>query len=260
MNVVITGSTRGIGYGLAEEFLKAGHNVLINGRDRMVCSDVYNKLKSKYPDRHIHIYACNVTCYNSIDRMFWEANRYFGSVDIWINNAGIRQGNECFYDYEKNDIDQIIDVNIKGMVYGTRVASERMKNTGGYIYNVEGFGSNNMMADRMTYYGMTKRALTYFTKSAAKEARNTKVKISTISPGMVVTDLLISGITEDTKENQRLIKIVNILADKVEVVAPFLVRKILKNSKNGASIHWLTNRKIFVRFLLSIFKKRDLFS
>lgn len=260
MNVVITGSTRGIGYGLAEEFLKAGHNVLINGRDRMVCADVYNRLKSKYPDCEIHIYACDVTCYNSVDRMCWEANRYLGSIDIWINNAGMTQENEYFYNYDKTKLDQIIDVNIKGMVYGTKVAAEQMKDTGGYIYNMEGFGSNNMMADRMTYYGMTKRALTYFTKSAAKEARNTKVKIGTLSPGMVVTDLLLSGMPEDEKEKKSLIKIVNILADKVETVTPFLVKGMLKNCKNGASISWLTNRKVLARFFLSIFKKRDLFS
>lgn len=260
MNVVITGSTRGIGYGLAEEFLKAGHNVLIHGRDRMVCGEVYNKLRFKYPNTSIHIYACDITCYNSLERMFWEANRYFGSVDIWINNAGMAQNNELFYEHDKDKIDQIIDVNIKGVIYGTKAAAKQMKDKGGYIYNMEGYGSNDMMGDNMTYYGMTKRALTYFTKSAAKEARNTKVKIGTLSPGMVVTELLIAGLPENEKDRKRVVKMFNILADKVEVVTPFLVNKMLKNRKNRASITWLTNRKAFARFLLSMFRKRDLFS
>ena len=80
MNVVITGSTRGIGYGLAVEFIKAGHSILINSRDRMDCAQVSGLLRSKYPDAIIHIYACDVTCFNSVERMFWEANRFFGSV------------------------------------------------------------------------------------------------------------------------------------------------------------------------------------
>lgn len=258
MNVVITGSTRGIGYGLAEEFIKAGHGVLINGRDRMICGEVYNRLRFKYPECLIHLYACDVTCYNSLDRMFWEANRYFGSVDIWINNAGVNLENRAFYTYDKRELDHIIDINIKGMIYGTKVATERMKDSGGYIYNMEGFGSNNQIVDKMTYYGMTKKALTYFTKSASKEVKNTDVKIGTLNPGVVITDMLKSGIPVDEKERQKTVKIFNTLADKVETVAPYLVKKVLQNKKNGASIKWLNSRKIVWRFFLALFHKREL--
>jgi len=258
MNVVITGSTRGIGYALAEEFLQFGHNVMINGRDRMKCAEIYRHLHGKYPDNLIHIYACDVTCYNSVDRMYWEANRYFGSVDIWINNAGMTQEREYFYNLEKSNIDQVVDLNIKGVIYGTMVATKNMLKSGGYIYNMEGYGSNNMMTNYMTIYGTTKRALTYYTKSASKEVKNSGVKIGTLSPGMVITDLLLSGITTEKEERDKTVKLYNILADKPETVAKFLVKKMLQNNKNGASISWLTSRKLFSRFLLNLFKKREL--
>ncbi|MGL1892852.1 MAG: SDR family NAD(P)-dependent oxidoreductase [Spirochaetaceae bacterium] len=256
MNVVITGSTRGIGLGLVREFLKHGHNVLINGRDRMVASTVAGKLSTEFPGNFIHVYACDVTCYNSVSRMFWEANRYFGSVDIWINNAGMSQNRQSVTDHDLNKMNQIIDLNIKAVLYGTQIASRGMSEKGGYIYNMEGYGSNDMMTANMSFYGMTKRALTYFTKSAAKEVKGSNVKIGLLSPGMVVTDLLLSSLPEDKNEKDKVIKIYNILADRVEDVSLFLVKAMLKNSKNGVSIQWLTNRKVFLRFFTQIFKKR----
>ena len=258
MNIVITGSTRGIGYGLAEEFLKAGHGVLINGRDRMVCAEVYAKLHIKYPECLIHIYACDVTCYNSLERMFFEANRFFGSVDIWINNAGMAQADELLIDHDKNNIDQVIDLNIKAMVYGTKVAIKGMWSKGGFIYNMEGYGSNDMVSDKMSIYGMSKRALTYFSKSISKEVRGSNVKIGTLSPGMVTTNLLLGSLPKDEETKKKFSKIYNILADKVETVTPFLVKKIISNNKNGISIKWLTNRKVFLRFFIALFHQRHL--
>jgi len=105
---------------------------------------------------------------------------------------------------------------------------------------------------------MTKRALTYFTKSTAREVKGSKVKICRLSPGMVITDFLLSSLPEDIEIRKRYINIYNILGDKVETVTPFLVRKILENNKNDAKIAWLTKPKAFKRFFLSIFVKRKL--
>lgn len=251
MNVVITGSTRGIGYGLAEEFIKAGHSVLINSRDRIQCGLVSAKFLSKYPDAIIHIYSCDVTCFNSVERMFWEANRYFGSVDIWINNAGMNQNCIPIEEQTINNISEVIDLNIKGTVYGTKVALKGMSQTGGSIYNMEGFGSNDMMRDNMSIYGLSKRAVTYFTRSISKEYKKSNLNICLLNPGMVMTDLLLSPKPKN-------MKIINILADKVETVTPYLVKKILSNKKNGQSIEWLTKRKALSRFILQPIRRRDI--
>ena len=112
----------------------------------------------------------------------------------------------------------------------------------------------------MTFYGTSKRAVTYFTKSAALEMKDTPVKIGLLSPGMVITELLLSSLPEDQNARERVYKFYNILADKPEVVTKFLVKKILKNRKNSASIKWLTTAKASFRFFKSIFIKRDLFS
>ena len=260
MNVVITGSTKGIGFALAEEFIKNGHSVLINGRTRETCANLVAQLRVKHPKSNIHLYACDVTNYSSVDRMFLEAKRFFGSVDIWINNAGMSQNRDYFYNHDISVLDKLIDLNLKSVMYGTEIASRYMMETGGFIYNMEGYGSDNMMSNFMTYYGTTKRALRYFTQSASKEIANSKIKIGTLSPGMVVTDLLISGLPTNKNDREKIIRIYNILADKPETVSKFLVKKMLLNSSNGASIKWLTNLKVTMRFFKSIFIKRNLFS
>lgn len=237
MNIVITGSTEGIGYYLAIGFLKAGHGVLINGRNRLKCAEIYAKLNSQYPESLLHIYACDVTCYNSVERMYWEANRFFGSVNIWINNATIDQDSVLLADHKRNNIDCVIDTNIKGMVYGTKIAIKGMEKPGGIIYNIEGFGSNNTMKNKMSIYGMSKRALTYFTKSMSKEVRNSNVKICLISPGKVAKSFqTLSPVNE-------------------ERVTLLLVEKILKNRKNGISIKYPITKKTLIKLLEQPLKK-----
>ncbi len=258
MNVVITGSTRGIGLGLAKEFLRSGHNILINGRNRETTTEVLIELRMEFPDSIIHSYACDMTNINSIKRMCWEAYRFYGNIDIWINNVGTEQQNKLIHEHEIEAIDKVIDVNLKSAIYATRIVSEQMLEKGGFIYNMEGYGSNDMMTDKMSYYGTAKRALTYFTKSAAKEMKNTKVKICLLSPGMVITDLLLSSLPESGPQRVKLIKMFNILADKVEPVTKFLVKKMEKNMNNGKSIKWLTNGKALLRFLSSPFSNRKI--
>jgi len=123
---------------------------------------------------------------------------------------------------------------------------------------MEGFGSDGRKMKGMSIYGTTKSAVRYFTRSLALESADLPVIVGTISPGMVVTDLLVSPLSEDNAEKGQLLKIINILADHVETVTPFLVGKMLNNKKNGAAFHWLNGRKIMWRFIRNIFIKRQL--
>lgn len=156
------------------------------------------------------------------------------------------------------DVTALVNTNLLGLIHGCRVAIAGMlKQGGGQIYNMEGFGSNDMVSQGLSVYGATKRAVTYLTKSLVKEAEGTPVQICWLSPGMVVTDLLVDDYAGDPKGWERAKKAINILADTVEDVTPALVEKILRNTKNGARVEWLTNAKVGLRFATARFKKRD---
>jgi short-subunit dehydrogenase len=130
----------------------------------------------------------------------------------------------------------------------------------GQIWKMEGFGSNGMTQAGLVIYGATKRAVNYLNKALAKDAADTGVKICTVSPGMVLTDLLIGEYDTSSEEWQKVRKTFNILADKVETVTPWLVDNILANEKEGAKVEWLTTGKVIGRFLKNLVVKRDLFA
>lgn len=132
----------------------------------------------------------------------------------------------------------------------------------GAIYSMEGLGSNNMIQKNTILYGTSKHALTYFTKGLAKELDNTPIIAGRLSPGMMLTDFITKtpdGKTAAIAEDQSFRKIFNILADQPETVAPFLVDRMLNNTKNDVRIEWLGFNKILFRFVSSVFKKRVIF-
>ena len=149
-----------------------------------------------------------------------------------------------------------------GVIYGSQVAAKGMIGQGfGAIYNMEGLGSNNMIQSNTVLYGTSKHALTYFTKGLAKELKGTAVIAGRLSPGMMLTDFITKtpdGRKAAIEEDKSFQKIFNILADRPETVAPFLVENMLKNTKNNARFVWLSNGKVLIRFISSLFNSRKI--
>jgi len=257
--VVITGSTKGIGYGLAEEFLKRGHNVVISGRKQDALDKAVAKLSTQYKDK-VAGCLCDVTVFSDHEKLFAFAKGKFGRVDIWINNAGISLPRLMVWEQPHENTDQIIAANLTSAIYGSQAAVKGMlAQGGGYVFNMEGHGSNGRFVPGLSVYGATKSGLTYFTKSLAKETEGTPVKVCLLSPGMVNTDLLMVDYQDSPEKFEATKRILNILVDNVETVTPFLAEKILAEPKHGSQIAWLTTGKIMFRFMTSRFIKRKIF-
>lgn len=256
--VAITGSTRGIGLGLAEAFLERGLKVLISGRGQSTVDKVCHSLTARYGAGQVAGQVCEVTEYDQIKSLWIHGVATFGHIDIWINNAGMNQKSNLFWEQEPEQVKQILEVNLLGVMHGSHVALEGMsKQGGGHLYNMEGLGSDGRILSGHTSYGTTKYGLAYFTKSLAKEVEGSPVRVSALSPGMVVTDLLLDNVDRESTEIEKAKKIFNILADRVETVTPWLVERILKNTSNGGGIRWLTPGKIIWRFLTAPVRKRE---
>jgi NAD(P)-dependent dehydrogenase (short-subunit alcohol dehydrogenase family) len=255
---VITGSTRGIGRGLALELLRRGHDVALSGRSEAGVQAAVREL-SGIGGRVIGV-ACDVSRVDDLQRLWDEAARAFGGVDVWINNAGLSHPRQRGGEMRAADILAVEETNLLGMMLATQVAMRGMAGQpgGGFIYNMEGFGSNGMMTPGMSLYGASKFALTYFNKALLAETGEGPVKICYLSPGIVVTDLLKRdmGIASEA-ERQRTLRVYNILADRVETVTPWLAEKVLANDRAGARVAWLTGGKAGRRFLMSLFRKRQ---
>jgi NAD(P)-dependent dehydrogenase (short-subunit alcohol dehydrogenase family) len=245
--VVVTGGTRGIGRGLVRAFLAEGASVAYCGRS----------LPDDGPPEALAMVA-DVTDRADVRRLWDAAVDKFGKVDIWINNAGMSNSRRPLWALDPAEIDSVVQLNLQGTLHASAVVLEAMLAQGhGALWNMEGLGSNGQIVPGLTPYGATKRALTYATLAMAKELKGKPVKVGLLSPGMVVTDLLVQDY--DPAELEKAKKIFNILADRVETVTPWLARKVLAGTSNGGRVAWLTNRKAAYRFATAAFRKRDVF-
>lgn len=258
-NAVVLGSSKGIGLGLAKEFLKLDFSVTITGTSDDSLVNAKKEILEQFPAGKVKFIVCKIQKKEDIEKVWEETVADYKSVDYWINNAGIGQSSKLFWELEINEISNLIDINIKGQMMATKIIFEKMQTQGfGSIYNMLGYGFNGSKMKRMTLYGTSKNALNYFLESFVNETKNSKIIIGGLVPGMVLTDLLLRPIDKENKEWKHFEKIVNILADKVETVSPFLVKNIIKNKKHGKIINWLTNSKASWRFVSHGFTKRKI--
>jgi short-subunit dehydrogenase len=256
-NIVITGSTRGLGFSMATEFLRSGCNVTLSGRGETPAEATQSEL-SPFEGKYIYV-SCNVQEKADLQKL-WDASlAQWGEIDIWINNAGQNTPHLFSWETGETDTENIIKTNLIGMIYGSQIAATGMLKQGhGAIYSMEGLGSNNMIQVKTILYGTTKHALTYFMKGLAKELEGTNLIAGRLSPGMMLTDFITK--TPDGEQSQvvadeKFRKTFNILADKPATVAKYFVPRILSNTKNDAQIAWLTNRKVAWRFMTAGFRK-----
>lgn len=251
--VAITGGTRGIGLGLARALLTAGHQVAVCGTNL----ERIETVRAELPDTAL-VVAADVTDRDQLQQ-FWDAGcDRFGRIDIWINNAGISHQRAGAWELPAAIARAVVSTNLLGAMNGSAVAITGMAaGGGGHVWNMEGLGSDGRMVAGLGLYGATKRGVSYLSQALAKEAPQ-GVSIGRLSPGIVVTDLLTHGYSED--ELVKVKKVMNILADKVETVTPWLAEKVVSQARNGAHVRWLTTPKIVTRFALAPLRKRDLFA
>ena len=254
---VVTGGTRGIGRALANELLLRGCNVVICGRtDRSVEEAVSNLLMAHGPER-VGGWACDVSDPAQVQAL-WDASvERFGAVDIWINNAGLIHEPRLVGDLPEDAVRAVVGANLIGSLNGSKVAMAGMGARGGAVYNLMGFGSDDSVVPGMSVYGATKAALRYLGDALAKDAEGTDVITGTISPGIVLTELLDTTFNPARAERQRVI--LNRLTDTAETVAPWIADRVLANTTQGARIVWLTRRRKLWRRLTARLTRRDVF-
>ena len=264
--VVITGSARGLGFEMAKVFRSRGLNVVLSDLNEEKLENAKEELLSEVNGAGAVEYkVCNVTSSSDLSNLINYTKQKFTNIDIWINNAGVNQPDKPIWELTEPEIDLVLDVDLKGAIMGSKLVLKTMiEQHNGAIYNIEGYGSNDAMMTGLSMYGTSKRAITYFTQALAKEAeeKNTGVLIGRLSPGIMITDFITTalGDKEAIELPEKTKKVYNILGDYPDVVANFLVERMLENTKNNAHIEWLTTGKAAWRFMTAGFNKRDFFS
>ncbi|MDR8412328.1 SDR family oxidoreductase [Nonomuraea sp. 3-1Str] len=246
-SIVVTGGTRGLGYGLARSLVALGHRVAVCGTDA-------DGVAATAAELGVLARVADVADRGQVEDLWEAAVRRHGRVDVWVNNAGVSHRRLPLWRLPAHEARRVMEVNLLGVLNGSAVAAAGMAaRGGGHIWNMEGLGGDGRTVPGLGVYGATKRAVTYLTRALSKEAPE-GVSAGLLSPGMVVTDLLTYGYSEE--ERERAARIFAILADPVEIVAPWLAERVVTQARNGAHVRWLTPAKIAYRFATAPFSRR----
>ena len=193
--VVVTGSTRGIGYGIALAFAQKGANIVLNGRKPLEASllTAFNELEVK-----THYVQGDVQKMDDAAKLIGEAKEVFGSVDVLINNAGITN-DKLIMRMSEEDFESVINVNLKGTFNTIQQASSVMlKQKSGTIINlssVVGLTGNAGQAN----YAASKAGVIGLTKSVARELSARGITCNAIAPGFIESDMT-EVLSEKVKE------------------------------------------------------------
>ena len=196
-NIVITGSSRGIGKCLVENFAKDGHNVILNyNKSKKQAEQIKNELAEQ--GIKIEIFKADVSKREDVKKLIKFALKNMESIDVLINNAGIAKL-QIFQDVTEDDWNEIMDTNLKSVYYTIQETIPNMiQRKEGCIINISSMWGI-VGASCEAVYSASKAGMDAITKSLAKELGPSNIRVNSIAPGVINTDMK-SSIDEKIKE------------------------------------------------------------
>lgn len=181
---LVTGGSKGIGYGFAEALIREGLNVTITARSESDVKRAEETLNELGSGRALGL-TCNVRDYGEQEEVVRKTVETFGTLDILIANAGVGSF-APIGELELETWHDIIDTNLTGVFYSVKASLEALKKQGGYIFTISSLAGRNPMAGGSAY-NASKFGLNGFSEAIMLDLRQDDIKVSTIMPGSVAT-------------------------------------------------------------------------
>lgn len=181
--IFITGSTKGIGYGMAEFLLKEGHSVVVTGRKESNAKEAANKLSAI--SKNVLGLEVNVKDINSLQSAIKATLDTFGKIDVVVANAGLG----VFRPVDQLTIeewDDMIDTNLSGAFYTLKASVNALKASEGYYISISSLAGTNFF-ENGSGYNASKFGVVGFTQAAMIDLRKHNIKAITIMPGSVAS-------------------------------------------------------------------------
>jgi NAD(P)-dependent dehydrogenase (short-subunit alcohol dehydrogenase family) len=185
--VIITGSSSGIGQAAAILFAKSGAFVTIHGRSEDGIKKTADLiLDAGIPKERIHSVRGSVTEEKTLKALIDETISKFGKIDVLINNVGIANKEGIQNSRSMENLDYVLDVNLKSVIALTELAIPHLEKTKGNIVNVSSIGSQKTSTS-VPYYCIAKAGLDHFARNYAAILAPKGVRINNLNPGATET-------------------------------------------------------------------------
>jgi len=184
---LITGATTGIGNATAHKLAENNYNLIITGRRKELLDDLKKELGIKYKCDVLTL-NFDVRDHKQVEEMIDGLPESWKKIDILVNNAGLAAGLSSLDSGDVTDWEQMIDTNVKGLLYMTRKVSPLMIENGhGHIINITSIAGKEVYPNGNVYCA-TKHAVDALTKAMRMDFLNRNIKVTSIAPGMVETE------------------------------------------------------------------------
>ena len=183
--ILITGATSGIGLAAAKKLANEKNQLILCGRRQSKLDEISEKLSKS---TNVLSLCFDVSDKNEVNRLLNDIPEKFGSIDILINNAGNAHGLDTIQEGSLEDWDNMIDINIKGLLYVSRAIIPKMvERKSGHIINIGSLAGREVY-EKGNVYCASKHAVNAISKAMRIDLNKIGVKVSEINPGLVETD------------------------------------------------------------------------
>ena len=183
--ILITGATSGIGLATAKKLANSKNNLILCGRRQQKLDEIFKELSKS---ANILSLCFDVSKKEEVNKVLENLPKEFSSIDVLINNAGNAHGLDTIQEGSLDDWDNMIDSNVKGLLYVSRVLIPKMiVKQNGHIINIGSLAGREVY-EKGNIYCATKHAVNAISKAMRIDLNKTGIKVSEINPGLVETD------------------------------------------------------------------------
>ncbi len=200
--VFITGASSGIGKAAAVQFAKLGANILICARRKEKITAIANELGSTYGVK-THSFVLDVRDQKAVEKRLNELPEEWRSISVLVNNAGLSRGLDNLQEAKIEDWDEMIDTNVKGLLYITRAVLPGMiERNAGHVINI-GSVAGHWTYPKGNVYAATKFAVNALSQGLKMDLLGTPIRVTSIDPGLVETEFSIVRFRGDSERAKK---------------------------------------------------------
>jgi serine 3-dehydrogenase len=200
--VLVTGASAGIGAACARAFAAAGARLILTARRAERLEELGEELRAAHGTES-HLLRLDVRDGGVVAQAFAQLPEEWSAIDVLVNNAGLGRRTDAVPDGHPGDWDQMIDTNVKGLLYVTRAVTPGMRERGrGHVINLGSIAGHQVYPGGAVYCA-TKHAVGAITRGLRMDLLGTGVRVSTVDPGMVETEFSVVRFGGDRERAER---------------------------------------------------------